>query len=102
MVVLLVAACAGGPGADQGGSEAPPRSSYAVSVWFEPALPGPGDLAISHESGWGMRCVAPPSGVSLNMPEGPANLTLVLGQETYEHAVKVARGANDFVWHWRR
>ena len=75
---------------------APPQVSspgtlmlFPVAIVFEPALPAVGELAVSHESGWSFAGSAAPSGVTLAMPEGPANLTLQVGAKRYHHSIKV-------------
>lgn len=104
LCMAALASCAATPGDDcmDPAGASVPRSLFATSIQFEPALPGPGALSIAHESGWSLACAAPPSGVDVRMPEGPANLILRIGEQVYERTVKVAQTGNAFVWHWRR
>ena len=63
---------------------------FPVTVVFEPALSATGTLSVRHESGWAVEVAAPPSGVDLAVPEGPASLLLVVGARQFERTLKVA------------
>ncbi len=65
-----------------------------VTIVFEPALAMTGTLSVRHESGWVVKINAPPSGVDLAMPEGPASLLLVVGERQFERTLKVAHGSD--------
>jgi hypothetical protein len=75
---------------------------FPVAIVFEPALAATGTLSVRHESGWAVEVEAPPSGVDLAIPEGPASLLLVVGGRQFERTLKVAPGsdgnASSCVW----
>lgn len=75
---------------------------FPVAIVFEPALLKVGTLSVRHESGWSVELQAPPSGVDLAMPEGPASLLLVVGEHRFERTLKVAPSsdgnASSCVW----
>ena len=75
---------------------------FPVTIVFEPALSATGTLSVRHESGWAVEVAAPPSGVDLAVPEGPASLLLVVGARQFERTLKVAPrsdgNASSCVW----
>lgn len=75
---------------------------FPVTIVFEPALSVTGTLSVRHESGWAVEVAAPPSGVDLAVPEGPASLLLVVGARQFERTLKVAPrsdgNASSCVW----
>lgn len=73
-----------------------------TAICFEPALPQPGTLTIAHESSFTCEVVARPSGCDVRIPEGPANLTLVVGGNRYELTTKISPAGGDLVWRWER
>lgn len=79
------------------------KQLFPVAIVFEPALSKAGTLSVRHESGWVVELQAPPSGVDLAMPEGPASLLLVVGGQRFERTLKVASrsdgSASSCVWH---
>ena len=76
-------------------------SLHEVAIRFEPALPEVGRLLVTHESGWTFRGEALPSGGAIHMPEGPANLTLWVGDVRYGCPIKVPAAATEVVVRWR-
>jgi len=66
------------------------RQLLPFAITFEPPLAAPGMLSVSHESGWTFQAVAPPSGMDLHIPEGPASLHLRAGDQQYERTIKVS------------
>jgi hypothetical protein len=65
-----------------------------LSIVFEPALPRTGKLVVAHESGWTIELEVAPSGVDLRLPEGPCNLTLLVGAQSYERTCKASLAAS--------
>ncbi|MFT4514395.1 MAG: hypothetical protein ACI89X_004416 [Planctomycetota bacterium] len=104
LMALLAISCAGT------GSQSLPvidpsvgqEQLFPVAIVFEPALSMQGTLSVRHESGWSVEVIAPPSGVDLAVPEGPASLLLVVGEHQFERTLKVAArsdgNASSCVW----
>ena len=103
IALSLAPACsAGGRAAEQpvgGRGLAPPSRERLVPVAlvFEPALPVQGRLTVRHESGWSTEVDAPPAGVDLALPEGPASLLLEVGERRFERTLKAPAGTSDSV-----
>jgi len=112
--LLMMAACVAAPpsGSESGSPPATPsatapagaerRQLLPFAITFEPPLAEPGMLSVSHESGWTSHAVAPPSGVVLQLPEGPASLSLRVGAKQFERTIKVAaaNGSDDSSCVW--
>jgi hypothetical protein len=102
--VLLAGCAAPAAGAvDGAGPRAAPAAPDAaerlpVRVEFEPPLRAPGELRYACESGFAGVVAAPPTGVDLRLPSGPATFTLVADGATRELAVAVAPGMAPVRW----
>lgn len=101
VMALLCFGCVGAEG--QSAADIPPRATgvgragvelFPVAIEFKPALAMAGTLSVRHESGWAVKITAPPSGVDLAMPEGPASLQLIVGGRQFELTLKVSSGSD--------
>jgi hypothetical protein len=101
VMALLPISCAGTEGQSTGainthatGLGQAAVQLFPVAIVFDPALAMAGTLSVRHESGWAVKIAAPPSGVDLAMPEGPASLQLIVGGHQFERTLKVSRGSD--------
>lgn len=100
---VLACACAAPEASSAGSASAAPGLAVVaerlpVRVEFEPPLRAPGEVRYACESGFGGVVAAPPSGVDLRLPSGPATLTLVADGATRELALAVAPGMAPVRW----
>lgn len=73
-----------------------------VRIHFEPPLPEAGELVVEHESGERQRVSAPPSGVDLTLPVGPATARLEHGGELFTTTLRVPPEGGTIAWRWSR
>ncbi len=104
LLLALLAACAAPPAGEPpvagAAADAAPIAAerLPVRVEFEPALRAPGELRYACESGFVGVVAAPPTGVDLRLPSGPATLVLVADGATRELAVTVVPGMPPVRW----
>lgn len=77
----------------------PPDDSVAVDVVFEPPLPEPGRLTITHESGYAWSGAVGRTGASVLVPQGPCSLRLECGGRSRDAVVRIEPDMPPF--HWR-
>ena len=73
-------------------------ASYQLTIVFEPPLSARGRLSVRHESGYSIDVDAPPSGVDLTLPAGPASLRLEVAGRAAERIVNVSPALGSLVW----
>jgi hypothetical protein len=107
MMLLSLAGCSGWWPAGQTQSTAGAtgveagRDMVPVEIAFDPPLNGRGDLTVLHESGWEFDGMVPPTGLSLEMPEGPASLRLFVGGQVAVRQIKIGPQGLRCVWRWQ-
>lgn len=104
LAFALLVACAAPPAEARAGdgpaagAASDTAQRLPVRVEFEPALRAPGEVRFACESGFVGVVAAPPTGVDLRLPPGPATLVLVADGADRELAVTVAPGMPPVRW----